>query len=244
MRLERMRNLIVLAVVSCIVLVAAPASATLYETDFEDFTIGDVDGQDGGAWVVNSTSGRISDSASDYPINGKSLIVQEADGADGNVSLFFDSAPLVDISFDVGDCSPVRKGKFKLYSDATHYAVYISFYNDGFIHAWDGKDGSTGVGRINTGIAYSDYDTTGISTHIQIVADGATKTYDLFIDDSLICDDYRWYHSSDSINELNIQRDAQNSSNRLIVDNIVVVPEPATMLLLSLGTLVLRRRKA
>ncbi|MCD4831145.1 MAG: hypothetical protein K8R02_04970 [Anaerohalosphaeraceae bacterium] len=242
-----MRNLMVLAVLGCVVLMAVPASyaAPIYQTDFEDFTPGDVNGQDAtgsdpNGWVeltkdVNGlpSSGDIldmNDQAGRWIIDGnKTLAVYRKNGvtADAVVTRYFPGATLLDISFDAGDCHVGKSGYFRIRDDSNHTGPRVGFHSSGFICAYDGQT------RVNFD-AYVDWDdlidpcdpnSGHKSYHFRIVADAnvSNRTYDFYVDGVQEANDFSFYNSTSSrLSELRIER---GTSNKLLVDNLVISTE-------------------
>ena len=82
--------------------------------------------------------------------------------------------------------------------------------------------------------------------HFKLVVDTTADTFDLYLDDSLLWTGAPFRNGVDA-EDLDavkfIGYGCTDSSDYVAVDNISIVPEPATMALLSLGALVMRRRR-
>lgn len=134
-----MRSLVVLIVLSCIVLMATPASyaAILYQTGFEDFTVGDINGQDG--WVVTAGLGEVTDEAVDVLDGVKTLKILYGDGTNAEVRKTFSGAAMVTFECDTRVRQNNKSCKFKLRDDTNHTGPQVGFHSGGNISAWDGS---------------------------------------------------------------------------------------------------------
>ncbi len=206
------KSTFILAVLIGIVLITAPASyaAVLYETDFESFATGSIDGQ--GGWVVITTNGEISTDSS-YVIGGsKSLIVYYGSG-NAEVTKSFTASAVVNVEFDTGDCATNKNGRFRIEDGSGNLAAQVNFSTNGQISAYNGT-------TIVDLMAYEDYDTNERSYNFRIVADTVSQTYDFYVDDVLMADGYDFYGSTGSqLSELSIKR---YTSSKLIVDNLII----------------------
>lgn len=136
-----------------------------------------------------------------------------------------------DISFGLGNGGTGTWGDLE---------AYITFAQNGDIQARNG--GSSAV--IAAGLV-----TAGTVYHVQIVADLGLDTYDVFIDGTQYADDFG-FRNGLAVKDLDVLKiygwGGVTSDDYVAVDNIemtTVVPEPATLALLGLGALVLRRKR-
>ncbi|MCD4831152.1 MAG: phytase [Anaerohalosphaeraceae bacterium] len=182
-----------------------------YETNFESFSTGSIDNQDG--WEVITTNGIVTtDSA--YVISGsKSLIVYYGAG-NAEVTKSFTGGAAVNVEFDTGSCATDKNGRFRIEDGSGNLAAQVNFSTNGQISAYNGT-------TIVDLMAYEDYDTNNKSYNFYIIADAASQTYDFYIDDVRVANDFGFYESTGSLSEFSIKR---YTSSKLIVDNLYISP--------------------
>ncbi|MCD4831150.1 MAG: phytase [Anaerohalosphaeraceae bacterium] len=186
------------------------AFGVLYQTDFENFATGSIDGQDG--WDVEVTNAEVTTDSAYIISGGKSLVVYYGAG-NAMVAKSFTPTAIVDIEFDTGDCATDKNGRFRIEDSSGNVAAQVNFTTGGQISA---NNGSTAVNLM----PYEDYDTNKKSYNFRIVADTGTQTYDFYVDDVIKADDYSFYGSTGShLSEFKIKR---YTSRKLIVDNLVI----------------------
>lgn len=200
----------------------------LYETHFNDYNTGDVDGQDG--WVVTNGAATIVAASMD----GQSLEVVKSVNS-GYCHRDFDASTAVEVEFTANPVDAGQTGVFLLEDSAGTYGAKIKIQSN-WISAWDeNKVGGADYVALQ---AVADADT----PIIRIVANAETDTYDVYIDDVLQADDFGFNNALDTVSRFEIFRP---STTKLVVDNLTIVPEPATMVVLGLGGvgLLIRRRR-
>ncbi|MCD4831151.1 MAG: hypothetical protein K8R02_05000 [Anaerohalosphaeraceae bacterium] len=186
------------------------SAGSLYQTDFEDFSTGSIDNQDG--WDVITTNGIIT-TDSRWVISGsKSLIVYYGAG-NAEVTKSFTSAAVVEVEFDTGDCNTGKRARFRINDSSGNVGPDVEFSTNGKISAYNG---STKVDLMS----YEDYDTNKKSYHFRIVADTASQTYDFYVDGVRRADNYNFYGTTGSeLSKFNIKR---YTSSKLILDNLEI----------------------
>jgi hypothetical protein len=201
----------------------------LYETHFNDYNLGNVNGQDG--WVVTNGAATIVATSMD----GQSLEVAKIGDTSGYCHRDFDANVAIEVEFTANPVDASATGLFMLEDSAGTFGAKIKIQSD-WISAWDeNKVGGADYVALQ---AVADADT----PIIRIVANAGTDTYDIYIDDVLMADDFGFDNALDTVSRFEIFRP---STTKLVVDNLTVVPEPATMVLLGLGGvgLLIRRRR-
>ena len=116
-----------------------------------------------------------------------------------------------------------------------YYGPYVGFKNGSLMY----RD-SSGVFHEAATIV------TGQWYNVELVVDNANDTFDAYLDGVLVVDDnsFRKDPSGDLVAFKVLHSGGADSGyGTLGIDNIAIVPEPATMALLGLGSLVISRRK-
>ena len=257
-----MRNVTVLLAV--LAMVAGTAGATIYSTDFESFTVGTVDGQDGGVWVNNRSLSDVVD-GSYSPITPNIIQGEKSLGlqTDQNNWLKYGAnaylnhaatAGIVTVQYDTSTTSETE-GMRVLPRDTVNgiYGGQVRFTDDANNGTSDitVSDGKSNYVVVGTFVANQTY-------NVKMVMDCTTFTYDTYLDGVLVADDFYFDTAStpggafglDQISigtRIGVANDSTQvaSDDWATLDNLTVIPEPATMVLLGIGGIgvLLRKRR-
>ncbi|MCD4831264.1 MAG: hypothetical protein K8R02_05565 [Anaerohalosphaeraceae bacterium] len=208
-------------------LVTVAGAGIIYETDFEapTFTAGDIDGQD--SWVVEHTTGIISDANDDpcYVIAGVQTLNVEKDGGTAIVYRDFTAQTgKVIIEFDAKLAINNKRARIKVLNGTDEICV-MGFGSHDFFAVGDGGAGNVTqyLGSWSANTVYA----------ITVVADIATQRYDFIVDGDTLADDY--YFSSTVTQLDRLRYEGPDGGATFAVDDLVIndgipgvgVPSPA-----------------
>ncbi|MDD5458050.1 MAG: hypothetical protein PHF37_01455 [Phycisphaerae bacterium] len=186
---------VLLTVLSGMVFLVSPAvyaGTTIYQTDFESFTAGDVNGQDG--WVVTAPAGDINDGP--WAINGTKSLMVYTSGADVRKSFTPQSGITITVEYSIDTSVNNKTVRLDLMNSAgTHTGPRVEFKDTGNIVAYDSTTG-TAVGAYSGHIVYN----------VRLEVDIFNQTYDLYVDDVLKADNFAFYNGTSSLGLFRIQR--------------------------------------
>ena len=217
----------------------AAAQAALVE-DFESYTTGSTISNDtGGVWTDIKGNGNptiATDGSNQFLKNWGGL----AEGAYRALDQTYSSG-LVTAEFDIWTDTLVNDCTFGLANGGSNanwndFGAYIGVLGTSFKAR--NLNSNTTVASITNGVVYS----------VKIVANVDTATYDVFLDNALVADDFAFRSGGattfDALKMLS-NRSTATIADGVYVDNISVIPEPATMGLFAFfgaGLLAVRRR--
>lgn len=225
--------------------VALPATAAMvYDSNgFESptFTTGNLSGQSG--WSVNYTSSAVT---VETAVVRSGLQAVEVLRTAANInSCYFEptftaTSGLVQVqaAMRVNNMVASASNFDALYvtktSTASDRQTILYFYGDGKIKVYNGGTNT----QVSTWTAGNWYD-------VDFLFDTTAKTFDLKINGTTVANDFAFLNATaTTVNRVIFQEYGGQTGSQLYVDNVMVmVPEPAALALLGLGTtLVLRRR--
>ncbi|MCD4831424.1 MAG: PEP-CTERM sorting domain-containing protein [Anaerohalosphaeraceae bacterium] len=235
--MKKMRLLCILMVVLAIG--AGAQAAIIYETGFETtdgFSDGvSVDGVDG--WVLHTGSAIAS---STHALSGDLSLEMQDTGPSGSAKMLFADNGLITVEFLARPVNSTYMFGWHLYDDDDYgdsdRAVSM-WFTEGKLKAYDGGT----LTNIDTDISIN------TTYSIKIVADAASNTFNMWLDGNLKTGSgFNFRNSSDgTLCALRMFRSSAAIGNVGVIDDLVIsdVPEPATMALLGLGSLVMLCRK-
>ncbi|MCD4831271.1 MAG: prolyl oligopeptidase family serine peptidase [Anaerohalosphaeraceae bacterium] len=185
-----------------------------YLADFETptFSAGNVNGQDG--WVVDSGAGIISTS---YVISDSQSLNVYDSGADGIVHKDFTAkTDFVTVEFKAKISTQDKRGRFKIRNsnNGTQEVIYCGFgSNDFFANDGNGSGGTT------THEGLSDW-TKDVVYDIKIVADIANNTYNFYVDDNLLAENFGFMWNQSQLDRLRYE--VPDGSVTLAVDDLTI----------------------